>query len=190
MTTPVTFAPRQTHERHRFTGEDVLEMQRAGLLLDGGKFELIDGEIIDMPAEGGDHLELKAALTRLLAKRLPDEIGLVPDGTLRLAERVWPEPDLYLYPGAMRAADVRGPDTLLVVEISDTTQRHDLGAKAKLYRQYGVREYWVLDVVKRETHVHLLDAPDAWPQSPVSFGQDLTPTLISGLIIRLAALTR
>jgi len=92
MNAPTTFAPRQTHERHRFTGEDVLAMQRAGLLLEGGKFELIDGEIIDMPAEGGDHLELKAALTRTLIKALADDVGLVPDGTLRLGERLWPEP--------------------------------------------------------------------------------------------------
>ena len=190
MTTPVTFAPRQTQERHRFTGEDVLAMQGAGLLLEGGKFELIDGEIIDMPAEGGDHLELKAALTRRLAKLLPDEIGLVPDGTLRLAERVWPEPDLYLYPASMRAADARGPDTLLVVEISDTTQRYDLGAKAALYRQHGVREYWVVDVVKRETHVHLLGVADAWPRLPVSFDELLTPTLIGGLALRIADLAR
>lgn len=165
-------------------------MQRAGLLLEGGKFELIDGEIIDMPAEGGDHLELKVALTRHLNRVLPDEIALVPDGTLRLAERVWPEPDLYLYPASMRAADVRGPDTRLVVEIADTTQRYDLGTKATLYRQYGVREYWVLDVIKREAHVHVLDDADAWPRKPVSFDQPLTPSLLGGLTLRIADLER
>lgn len=162
-------------------------MQRAGLLLEGGKFELINGEIIDMPAEGSAHLELKTALTRYLIKLLSDEIGLVPDGTLRLADRVWPEPDLYLYPAAMLAADVRGPDTLLVIEIADTTQRYDLGTKAALYRQYGVREYWVLDVVKREAHVHLADA---WPMKAVAFESALTPTLLGGLTVRIADLER
>lgn len=188
MNAPTASAPRQLHERHRFTGEDVLAMQRAGLLLEGGKFELIDGEIIDMPAEGSAHLELKTALTRHLIKLLPDEIGLVPDGTLRLADRVWPEPDLYLYPASMFAADVRGPDTLLVVEIADTTQRYDLGTKAALYRQYGVREYWVLDVVKREAHVHVL--ANGWPMKPVSFDQPLKPTLLGDLAVRITDLDR
>lgn len=190
MSAPTTFAPRQTHERHRFTGEDVLAMMRAGLLQEGGKFELIDGEIIDMPSEGSSHLELRLRLNRLLSKVLPDEIALVPDGTLRLTDTFWPEPDLYLYPAHMRVDAVRGPDLLLVIEISDTTQRYDMGRKAAIYRDHGVREYWVLDVVKREAHVHLLDTPDAWPRSPVSFDQELAPTLIGGLAIRLADLAR
>jgi Uma2 family endonuclease len=190
MSAPTTSAPRPTHERHRFTGEDVLAMQRAGLLLEAGKFELIDGEIIDMPAEGSAHLELKAALTRHLNRVLSDDVGLVPDGTLRLAERVWPEPDLYLYPASKLAADVRGPDTLLVIEIADTTQRYDLGTKAALYRQYGVREYWVLDVVKRESHVHLMQEVDAWPTKPRPFEDVLTPSLLGGLTVRIADLER
>ena len=132
---------------------------------------------------------MKTGLTRHLIKLLPDEVGLVPDGTLRLADRVWPEPDLYLYPTSMLAAAVRGPDTLLVVEIADTT-RYDLGTKAALYRQYGVREYWVMDVIKRESHVHLLAAPDAWPMKPVAFDQALTPTLLGGLSLRIADLGR
>ncbi len=190
MSPPTTFAPRQSHERHRFTGDDVLAMMRAGLLHEGGKFELIDGEIIDMPSEGVEHLELRAALTRFLNKTLPDDIGLIPDGTLRLADTFWPEPDLYLYPSRLRADAVRGPDLLLVIELSDTTMRYDLGRKAAIYREHGVREYWVLDVMKRETHVHLLDVAGAWPKPPVSFDAVLTPTLLGRLSIRVADLMR
>lgn len=179
---------REAPEPHRFTGDDVLRMQAAGLLLEGGKFELIDGEIIDMPTEGSTHLELKVALTRHLNRSLPDEIGLVPDGTLRLGERVWPEPDLYLYPSAMLASDVRGPDTLLIIEISDSTLAYDLGPKAAIYRHHGVREYWALDVAARETHVHMLDGD--WPTKPVGFDQALTPTLLGGIALRIADFDR
>ena len=174
--------------RHRITVDHYYRMADAGLFQPEERVELINGEIIDMPAEGSAHLELKTALTRHLIKLLPDEIGLVPDGTLRLADRVWPEPDLYLYPASMFAADVRGPDTLLVVEIADTTQRYDLGTKAALYRQYCVREYWVLDVVKREAHVHVL--ANGWPMKPVSFDQPLKPTLLGDLAVRITDLDR
>jgi Uma2 family endonuclease len=179
---------RETPEPHRFTGEDVLTMQAAGLLLEGGKFELIDGEIIDMPFEGSAHLELKVALTRHLNRMLPAEIGLVPDGTLRLDERIWPEPDIYLYPYSMMAAEVRGPDTLLVIEIADSTLSYDLGVKAARYRLHGVREYWVIDVVARETHVHLLNAE--WPMQPRGFDAVLTPTLLGGFQLSIAGLVR
>lgn len=188
MSVSTTNAPRHTHERHRFTGDDVLAMMRAGLLQEGGKFELIDGEIIDMPSEGNDHLELRLRLNRFLSKALPDDIALVPDGTLRLAETFWPEPDLYLYPARMRVDAVRGPDLLLLIEISDTTQRYDMGRKAAIYRDYGVREYWVIDVTKRETHVHLLGRADAWPMSPVSFNAPLVATMLPGLTIRMSEL--
>jgi Uma2 family endonuclease len=179
---------REAPEPHRFTGEDLLKMQAAGLLMEGGKFELIDGEIIDMPSEGSAHLELKVVLTRHFNRSLPDEIGLVPDGTLRLGERVWPEPDLYLYPSAMLASDVRGPDTLLIIEISDSTLAYDLGAKAAVYRQHGVREYWVLDVEARQTYIHLLDGE--WPMKPVGFGELLKPTLVDGFAVCVAELER
>jgi Uma2 family endonuclease len=188
MTT--TFVPRQTHERHRFTGEDVLAMMRAGLLLEGGGFELIDGEIIDMPSEGGEHVDLKARLTRFFNRALPDDILVAPDSTLRLSDTYWPQPDLYLYPAQMPAELVRGPDVLLVVELSDTTARYDLGRKADLYRQHGVREYWVLDIVKRQSHVHILDESDAWPREPLPFETALAPSLVSGLLVPVADLTR
>lgn len=188
MSAPTTFAPRSTPERHRFTGEEVMTMMRAGLLLEGGKFELMDGEIIEMPSEGGPHLELKRALNKFLIKALPDEIALVPDGTLRLDEHYWPDPDFYLYPADLRAEDARGPDVLLVIEISDTTLKFDLRDKAGAYRKHGVREYWVLDVNKRESHVHLLGAVDAWPKKPIRFEDPLKPTLLPGLTVRLADL--
>ncbi|MBN8605325.1 MAG: Uma2 family endonuclease [Caulobacterales bacterium] len=186
MNAPTSFASRQTHERHRFTGEDVLAMMRAGLLQEGGKFELIDGEVIDMPAEGAQHLELRMRLSRFLSRALPDEIGLVPDGTLRLSDTFWPEPDLYLFPAHLSVEAVRGPDLLLVIELSDTTVRYDMGRKAEIYREHGVREYWVLDVVKREAHVHVRDATGEWSLKTVSFDETLKPILLGELTIRIA----
>src|SRR5476651_58253 len=102
--------PPATPTRHGFTGEDVLRMQEAGLLIEDGKFELIDGEIIDMPSEGDAHLGLRIRLTKYLNRSLPDDIAVTPDGTLRLAERDWPEPDFYLFPESMAPSAVRGPD--------------------------------------------------------------------------------
>lgn len=184
MNAPTTFAPRHTHGRHRFTGDDVVAMMRAGLLQEGGSFELIDGEIIDMPSEGGDHLELKVRLNKFLIKALPDDIALAPDATLRLGETQWPQPDLYVYPAAMRAEAVRGPDVLLLIELSDTTLRYDMGRKADLYAQHGVREYWVVDLNRRETYVHVLG--EAWPRPPATFDAVLAPTLLGGLSVRLS----
>ncbi len=174
----------QAPTRHGFTGEEVLQMQAAGVLDEDDRFELIDGEIIDMPSEGETHLSIRIALNRFLARVLPDEIAMTPDGTLRLGDKDWPEPDFYLFPASMRVGQVRGPDLLLIIEISDSTLAHDLRRKAELYRRFGVREYWVADVNAGVTHVHRADG--AWPAEPRPFSAALEPSLIPGLRIRIA----
>lgn len=104
--------------------------------------------------------------------------------------RYWPDPDFYLYPAHLRAEDVRGPDVLLVIEISDPTLSYDLGRKAKDYRKHGVRGYWVLDVNKRETHVHRLAAAHAWPAKPATpFDQALQALSIPGIAVSVSTLT-
>ena len=170
--------------RHGFTGEDVLRMQEAGLLLEGGKFELIDGELIDMPSEGDTHLSLRIALNRFLIRSLSDDIAVAPDGTLRLADKDWPEPDFYLFPATMRPGSVRGPDTLLIIEVSDSTLPYDLRLKADLYRRHGVREYWVVDVNAGVLHVHRADG--AWPAAAIPLTEAVEPSLIRGLRVTIA----
>jgi hypothetical protein len=170
--------------RHGFTGEDVLRMQEAGLLLEGGKFELIDGEIIDMPSEGALHLALKEELNRFLVRNLPDDLRVLPDGTLRLSDADWPEPDFYMHHKATPPGSVRGADTLLVIELSDSTLAHDLGLKADLYRSHGVREYWVVDVNAGVLHVHRADG--AWPAAAIPLTEAIEPRLVPGLRIRIA----
>ena len=178
--------PFDAPRKHGFTGEDVLRMQEAGILLEGGKFELIEGEIIDMPSEGDAHLALKGALNRFLVRNLPDEIGLIPDGTLRLSDTNWPEPDFYLYPAVIMPGAVRGPDTLLIIEMSDSTLAHDLRLKADLYHRHGVREYWVIDLNALRLYVHRADG--AWPAPAVPLSTPVTPGLIPDLRVTLADL--
>jgi Uma2 family endonuclease len=176
--------PETAPARHLFSGEDVMQMQRFGVLIEGGKFELIDGEIIDMPSEGDDHLSLRIAFNRFLIRALPDTIAVATDGTLRLGDLDWPEPDFHLFEASMRPSAVRGPDTLLVVEISDSSLAYDLRGKADLYRRYGVREYWVIDVEKKQLHVHRADGQ--WPEPARPLTGVIEPSLIPGLAIRLA----
>jgi len=39
-----------------------------------------------------------------------------------------------------------GTDTLLVIEVSDTTLRYDRDVKVPLYARHGVPEVWIVDV--------------------------------------------
>jgi len=68
-----------------------------------------------------------------------------------------PEPDLAVVAELNPEHDSRHPrgdETILVVEVSDTTLRHDLTTKRDLYARAKVPEYWVVDLKGRRLVVH------------------------------------
>lgn len=107
------------------------------------------------------------------------------DTTLRLSDTHAPSPDFFLFPRNIKASAARGPDLLLLIEIADSSAKKDLDIKGPKYREHGVREYWVVDLVARVTHVHRLDG--AWPEMPpVPFDVLLAPILLAGIRLRIA----
>jgi Uma2 family endonuclease len=73
-----------------------------------------------------------------------------------------PEPDLVVARGDERAYDTdhpRGPDCILVIEVSCSSRQRDL-RKATLYARAGVRVYWILDLELRRLHVFEGPLPD------------------------------
>lgn len=73
------------------------------------------------------------------------------ESPLELSPDSEPEPDLALV--ALQAdvdldAHPTAADTRLVIEVADSSLRFDLEAKAGLYREAGIEQYWVVDVLK------------------------------------------
>jgi Uma2 family endonuclease len=67
-----------------------------------------------------------------------------------------PEADLKVLrrPSKEYTSNPQPEDILLLVEISDSTVRFDLGRKAKLYARAMIQEYWVLDIPGKQLIVH------------------------------------
>lgn len=171
--------------RKKFTWSDVEAMMRAGIIEEGGPEELLDGEIWIMPAEGEAHIDLKTWLTEALVKGVPDHVGVACDTTLRLSETHAPSPDFFLFPKTMRASAARGPDVLLIIEIADTSRKRDLKVKGPKYRDCSIREYWVIDLQERVTHVHRLDR--GWHEAPpIPFDSELAPAFDPSLHVKMA----
>lgn len=170
-----------------FTGAQVLAMQEAGVLPMPNRIELIEGELLDMGSEGARHSKLKALLTLRVARALPPHLGIGPDTTFRLADTVWPEPDLYVYPLTLDPADVRGPDALLVIEIAESSLPYDLKQKAALYARFGVREYWVIEAETGRCHIHQGPEGDAWRLVRIAEPDEaIAALLVAEIQIRLA----
>lgn len=184
-----TIAEHIAAARHRITLPEARRMQDKRVFGDQD-FELIDGELLFMPADGGDTIRWNAALAAWLIPAVLDRpVIVVPDKTLILSEHDGPKPDFYVYPASMRVEDVRGPDVLLAIEVADTTLKEDLGWKADLYAQFGVREYWVIDIQSRQVMVHRLQAEGGYGKPEVyAAEQQALPALLPDIALRLADL--
>jgi Uma2 family endonuclease len=66
-----------------------------------------------------------------------------------------PEPDLvWVARRDYRRGRPTAEDVLLVIEVSESTLRFDLGAKAELYATAGISDYWVVNISDRSIVVH------------------------------------
>lgn len=164
-------------------------MFRSGVLHPEERVELIDGEIIAMNAKGNRHEIVRSELAHFWARRCPDDVKLAQEPGFNLHEHEQPQPDILIYPAALLVPYVRGAQALLVVEVSDSSLSLDLKVKAPKYAEFGVREYWVIDVETLTTTVHLVARPEGYASVTTRAGSELLmPSLVPSLAVRLADL--
>ena len=139
----------------RLTVADLYALQEAGVIDADGHFELDDGEIVPLAAaKSSPHERMKSQFIRHLVRFAPNDARLFVEPTVTLDVATTAEPDLALWPRALESQDVRGPDLLLVIEVAVSSLPYDLRDKARRYARYGVRDYWVVDAVRRTVRVH------------------------------------
>lgn len=177
-------APAKIFERHRFDVDDMRTMRRMGVLDRFVKTELIDGELLDMAADGPTHRDWSDELGRWLHRSLGDAHRVIPSSTLVLSARNAPMPDWYVYPMSLGTREVNGPDVLLLIEQSDTSLAYDLGPKAELYASHGVQDYWVIDLQSRRITVHRDPSSDGYGfKKRFEPGEPIEALLLPGLTL-------
>jgi len=142
--------------RHRITVHEYHRMAEEGLLAPDARVELIEGEIIDMPPIGIQHLAAVNQLNGLLHAALSKRAIVQCQGSIRLGDLSEPQPDfavLVRREDFYRTRRAIAADVLLAIEVSETSLRYDLQTKAALYARHGIQEFWVIDVVGEQTHV-------------------------------------
>lgn len=140
--------------RRRWSVAEIEEATRLGLFDEDERFELIGGEIVPMNAKGIQHEILKSALTYHFVRAAPDEFRFIQETTFRLSEDSFVEPDFIFFRKADGLAGLNPRTALLAIEVADSSLRWDLGRKARIYANFGLRELWVLDATTRIFHVH------------------------------------
>lgn len=131
------------------------------LMIEGGIFEkrrvaLINGVIVEMPAQGEPHWLACHRTARYLEKTFGDGWVIRTAAPFRVDKRSQPEPDVLVYKGLETDFLKKGRPTTgdLVVEVSQSTLRVDRKVMAKLYAGTGIPEYWILNLRDRQLEVY------------------------------------
>jgi Uma2 family endonuclease len=159
------------------------------------RVELIDGEIIEMPAQKDYH---GAAITLTMdALRFAFGAGFWVRNqmSLDLSPQSVPDPDLAVTPGSPQGVTASTPTpttALLLVEVSDSTLGYDRNHKGSLYASTNIVDYWIVNLVQRQLEVYR----DAVADSTQLFGYRYNsriildpPDTVSLLAAPLASIT-
>ena len=186
---PLTTQGAEGLARRLWTVAEIEAMVVAGILQEDERFELIDGEVVPMPAKGCRHESYKAALLDFWFARKVEAYRIIPETTFRLGVSTFLEPDFLFYDSRYKVPDISPATSLLAVEIADTTLAYDKGRKAAIYARHGVKALWVIDVGTLETFVFADPASDGYRSlHVVGPGEILAPAFAPELGVKLAEL--
>lgn len=191
--------PKQTSTQeepapYRFTVKEWNRLGEAGFYTDQGGVELLDGEVISMSPEGNRHSSAVANLADFFGERNGRRYLMRIGSPVEADDLSEPLPDFALLPRSQKNA-LRHPltrETLLLVEVSDTTLSFDRNRKLRKYANCGVREYWivnlkqdVIEIYRSPSGEEYLDqtvakagdmiAPAAFPDTAVAVSEIIPP---------------
>jgi len=157
---------------------------------DGRRYEIIEGELYEMPSPGSAHPFVIAALIRLLIP-LVENLGgrwcTAPvDVFIPGATPVQPDILVILPGGPVQVVPrgIEGAPDLLIEVLSPSNRGHDLLTKRSLYARAGVREYWLVDPDARTIEILTLDH-DAFHLAAAASGiETLRSPLLGPLLAR------
>ncbi|MGH7728536.1 MAG: Uma2 family endonuclease [Vulcanimicrobiaceae bacterium] len=152
---------------HRFTNEDYHAMGEAGILPHDLRVELIDGQIVEMSPLGRRHAAAVDRLNRMFVLAFRESAIVRVQGPLKLPPFSEPQPDLLVLAERTDYYAAGGPfagDTLLAVEVADSSLRFDMKVKAPLYAREGIPELWIVDLTRDRLLVYRFGESASQPQ--------------------------
>ena len=146
---------------------------------DGRRYEIIEGDLYEMPSPTSVHaatiINLIALLLPLVAKFRGRLFTAPLDVFIPGGDPVQPDVLVVLPDGKARVelCGVEGPPDLVIEVVSPSNRGRDLLTKRALYARAGVREYWLVNPEARTIEILALDR-DAFHLAVAASG-DETP---------------
>lgn len=181
-----------TPTRYRLNTAAFRTMAAMGLVPGDKRVELIDGELIEMPAIGSRHAAVVSRLVRWFIPRLGDRAVVSPQNPIVLDDYSQPQPDICLLRPRADFYDEHLPtpaDVLLLIEVADSTLAYDRDEKLPLYARRGIVEAWLVDLQASRLVAHRQPGPAGYGEwVELGAGGGLAPLAFADLLIHPADL--
>ena len=156
--------------RYAFNRRDFYRIIEAGVFAPDDHLELIEGQIIvkERPMKSAHATGQVRSETRM---RQIFSVGhhVRAQLPITLNNKNEPLPDIAVVVGSIDDYEAKHPTTaVLIIEISDTTLRHDREAKSALYARAGIPDYWILNL--KECVLEVRRSPGAMRGKPLGYG--------------------
>jgi Uma2 family endonuclease len=175
---------------HRFTVDEYHRMGKAGVLREDDRVELLDGQIVQMTPIGVRHAACVNRLNALLIGLAGTRATVSIQNPLILGEHEEPQPDVAVLryrADGYQTGHPRAIDTLLVVEIADTSLAYDRDVKMPLYARAGIPEAWLVDLSAERIAVHHEPHAGRYTHArPAGPGDLLTPVHLPDVTLAVA----
>ena len=133
---------------HLFTVEEYHRMAEAGLF-EGQRVELIHGKIVDMSPSKSDHSGIVKRIHNLFRDILDKNHIISVQDPIHVDDRSEPEPDIALLQyreDYYTKSHTTQKDTLLVIEVDNSSLEKDQKVKLPLYAGAGIPEVWIVNL--------------------------------------------
>lgn len=171
--------------RRQFTVEEYYRMAETGILAPDERVELLEGEIIPMAPIGPRHALCVNKLAKYVIKSLDDSIFVNVQNPVRVSNMGAPQPDVSLHWEADYSTRLpSNTDTLLAIEVSDTTLDRDRTIKQKTYANAKIPEFWIVNLPEDVIEVYRTPAGDEYQTVQiVARKESLSPLLLPNVVL-------
>ena len=141
-------------QTRKFTVSEFYKLAEAGILSEDDRVELLNGQIMVMAPIGENHRTVVDALAEIFTDQRQGRYRVAVQNPLRIDNENEPQPDLVLYDRAVVARHPSPAETFLVIEVADTSLAYDQHSKIPLYAAAGIKEVWIVDLIRGCIHAY------------------------------------
>ena len=176
-----------TNTQARLTYQDYLDLPQSE-----DRYEFIDGELYVAPTPIPEHQgflgELYVIVRAFVRENRLGRVYFAPIGVVLSEENVF-QPDL-IYISNERldiiGQNIIGAPDLVVEVLSPSTERFDRTVKRERYAKFGVREYWIADIIARTIEVNVSDGNEFAVAGVYGEGEAFESPLLPGLTVDIS----